>query len=104
MATQSLDIPTERIAEFCRKWRITELSLFGSAARGALGPESDVDVLVRFDPTAPWTMLDVMRAKGELELMLGRPVDLIERPALERHHNPWLRHEILGTARVVYAA
>jgi hypothetical protein len=46
-----IDIPAEQIREICRRYRIRELSEFGSAARGEMGPDSDIDILVEFDPT-----------------------------------------------------
>jgi len=101
---EHLNIPTEQLADFCKRWRITEMALFGSAARGDLGPDSDVDVLVTFSPEAEWSMLDLSRAKRDLESMLGRSVDMIERPALQTHHNPWLRSAILKDARVIFSA
>jgi uncharacterized protein len=102
--TADLPIPHDQIADFCKKWRITELALFGSAARGELTPKSDVDVLVTFEAEADWSMLDVFRASRELEALLGREVDIVERPALQSHHNPWLRSAILRSARVIYPA
>jgi len=89
------------LAAFCRKWRIRELSLFGSALRDDFGPESDLDFLVSFEPGADWDLFDLVDMKGELETHFGRPVDLIEKEALR---NPWRKHEILRTREVVYAA
>jgi len=91
----------DALAEFCRKWQVRELSLFGSALRDDFGPESDLDFLVSFDPAAPWSLWDVMDMKEELETLSGRPVDLVEKEALR---NPWRKREILGTYEVVYAA
>jgi hypothetical protein len=69
----------EALAEFCRKWRVRELSLFGSALRDDFGPESDLDFLVSFDPEAPWSLWDLMEIKEELEVLFGRRLDLVER-------------------------
>ena len=54
MTQSHVDIPRGRIAEFCRKWKVTEFSLFGSILRDDFGPDSDVDVLVSFDPASTW--------------------------------------------------
>lgn len=89
------------LADFCRKWRIRELSLFGSALRDEFGPESDLDFLVSFEPGAAWDLFDLVDMKNELETRLGRPVDLVAREALR---NPWRRREILRTREVIYAA
>lgn len=91
----------EALAAFCRKWRIRELSIFGSALRDDFGPESDLDFLVSFEPDVPLDLLDILDMKAELEAQYGRPVDLVEREALR---NPWRKYEILRTCEVIYAA
>lgn len=96
-----LDIDQERIVAFCRKWRIIEFSLFGSALRDDFGPDSDVDVLVSFEPDAPWSLWDLIDMKYELQDIFGREVDLVEKRALR---NPIRRRAILSTHRVIHAA
>ena len=91
----------DALAEFCRKWRIRELSIFGSAIRDDFGPESDLDFLVSFEPGTRLDMCDLLDMKEELEARYGRPVDLVEKEALR---NPWRKREILGTRKVIYAA
>jgi len=104
VTSPQIDLRTEQIAEFCRRWKITELSLFGSALRDDFGPESDIDLLVTFEPDAPWSLLDVVHIQHELSDMIGRPVDLVERAAIERSENWIRRREILGTAQSLYVA
>ena len=98
----------DRIADFCRRWKITELAVFGSALRSDFRPSgptpSDLDVLVTYDPAARWTLLDEVRMQRELQEIAGRPVDLVSRRAVESSHNPFRRREILSTARTLYAA
>lgn len=94
-------LPLPDLETFCRKWRVRELALFGSVLRDDFSPESDVDVLVTFSPEAPWSLWDVIRMQEELEGLLGRKVDLVEKEAIR---NPFRRREILGSQRVVYAA
>ena len=60
MVTAKIDLPMEAIAEFCHRWRIREFALFGSVLRDDFTPESDVDVLVEFDPEARVSLLDVV--------------------------------------------
>ena len=96
----NVKLDREALAEFCRKWRVRELSLFGSAVRDDFGPESDLDFLVSFDPEAPWSLWDLMEMKEELEALFGRRVDLVEKEALR---NPWRKREILRTYEVIYA-
>ena len=86
-----LEVPDEAIAEFCRRWKITELALFGSVLREDFGPDSDVDVLVRFEPDAPWDLWHVIEIKEELAGLVGRNVDLAEREAVEESQNPFRR-------------
>lgn len=97
----SVQLDREALAAFCQKWRIRELSIFGSALREDFGPESDLDFLVSFEPGAPWDLFDLVEMKEELETHYGRSVDLVEKEALR---NPWRKREILKTREVIYAA
>jgi len=102
MAKRKIDISQEQMADFCRRWQISELALFGSVLRDDFGPESDLDVLVTFAPGAEWGLLDQVRMEQELAGLLGCKVDLLTKRAVERSSNWILRREILGTAEVVY--
>ena len=97
-------LPKEQIADFCRRWRIEELSIFGSALREDFRPDSDVDVLVRFSPEASWGLFDLMRMEEELKAIFGREVDLVERSAVERSRNYVRRKAILNNLEPIYAA
>ena len=97
-----LDMPA--IEAFCRKWRIVELSLFGSAVRDELRPDSDVDLLVSFEENAPWSLLDHTQMEQELGELLGRRVDLVSRRGIERSRNHVRRQTILETAEPIYRA
>ena len=94
-------IPKDKIAEFCRKWRINELALFGSVLREDFGENSDVDILVSFEPDAPWSLYDWVDMADELKNIFGRQVDVLEREGLR---NPYRRHAILNSCEVIYAA
>lgn len=100
-AKPQIELPRETIAEFCRRWKITEFSLFGSVLRDDFRPDSDVDVLLTFAPDAPWSLWDLAEMQEELKAMFGRDVDIVEKPALR---NPFRKQEILRTHQVVYAA
>jgi hypothetical protein len=89
------------VAGFCQRWRVRELSIFGSALRDDFGPGSDVDVLVSFEPGADWSLLDLVGMRDELAALVGRDVDLVEQEALK---NPFRRAAILKSKRVLYAA
>ena len=97
----NVQLDVESLAVFCRKWRIREISLFGSALRDDFGPESDLDFLVSFEPGAPLDIDRLLDMKEDLETRFGRPVDLVEKEALR---NPWRKREILRTREVIYAA
>ena len=99
-----IDIPPGEITAFCKRWQIAELALFGSVLRDDFGPESDVDVLVRFDPQARPTLFDLVQMQDQLSATLGRKADLIEREAVERSPNYIRRRAILQSAETIYAA
>jgi predicted nucleotidyltransferase len=99
-----LQVDPEQIAEFCRKWNITELALFGSVLRDDFRPDSDVDVLVSFAEDAHWSLFDLVRMEEELKDILGRAVDLVERKAVEGSENYIRRRHILQSAEPLYVA
>ena len=99
-----IEIPSDAIADLCNRWQVLELALFGSVLRDDCGPESDVDVLVRFDPGARHTLLDIVQMQDELSATLGRKADLIERTAVEQSPNYIRRRAILQSAETIYAA
>lgn len=96
-----IDIPKANIANLCRRWLVRELALFGSAARGNLEADSDVDVLVTFLPEADWTLLDLEALREELHVIFGREVDLVEESAIR---NPYRRRAVLRDKTVIHAA
>jgi len=93
-----------RIADFCKRWKVTDLSFFGSVLRDDFRPDSDVDVLIEFSQDAEWSLLDHAAMQDELADILGRRVDLVTRRAIERSSNRLRRDDILGTAEKVYVA
>ena len=96
-------LPLERIAEFCRRWAIRRLEVFGSALRDDFRPDSDVDLVATYAPEAHWSLLDRVRMKQELEGMLGREVDLLNRRALEKSSKNGRTAAILAQAELLYA-
>jgi len=95
-------IDAEEVAAFCRKWKISRLELFGSVLRADFRPDSDVDVLVTYEPDARWSLLDAVRIEAELGAVLGRRVDLVSGHAIEQSYNWIRRQEILGSSRAIY--
>jgi len=100
----SVQLDHKRIKEFCRRWNVTELALFGSVLREDFKPDSDVDVLVAFAPDSHTSLFDLVDMEEELSGIVGRKVDLVCREGIERSHNYIRRQAILNAAEVVYAA
>ena len=95
-----ISINREKIAEFCRRHHIRKLALFGSVLRDDFRPDSDVDVLVEFEPEASAGFLRMAAMELELSQLLGRRVDLRTAPELNRY----FREKVVKTAEVQYAA
>ena len=93
-------VPRPEIAEICRRYDVKELAVFGSAARGEMRPDSDIDLLVDFLPEARVSLLRHAAAERELTALLGRKVDLVSKRALRDA----VRDEVLPQARIIYAA
>jgi predicted nucleotidyltransferase len=104
MNKESIDLPREKIAEFCRKWKISELSLFGSVLRDGFRPESDIDVLVTFKEDAKHTLFDLIHMQDELKQVFGREVDIVSRRGIESSRNYIRKNAILNSAKGIYAA
>lgn len=101
MTYHGIDIPPDAIAAFCQKWRIRELSLFGSVLRDDFGPDSDVDFLLSFEPDAGWDLWDLVDLRDDLIAIAGRDVDMVIKEALR---NPYRRKEILSNREIIHAA
>lgn len=99
-----IPIDRNKIAEFCRRWKITEFALFGSVLRDDFRPDSDVDVLVTFAPETRYSLFDLVHMQDELKEIFGREVDLVERKAVERSENYIRRKHILRSVEPVYVA
>ncbi len=97
-------LPQDEIRPFCRRHHIHRLALFGSVLRDDFRPDSDVDVLVDFEEGVELGLLEIVAIQDELSEILGRPVDLVERKAVERSENYIRRRHILDTAETVYVA
>jgi len=104
MSRAKIEIPRDKIADFCRRWKIVEFALFGSALRDDFGPDSDVDVMVAFAADAQWGLFDLVNMKQELEEIFGQEVDLVSRRGIEASRNYIRRKAILNSAEVIYAA
>ena len=94
-----IEMPKKKIEEFCRKHYIRKLSLFGSALRDDFNPESDLDILVEFDPAHIPGLIKLAGMEIELTEILGRKVDMRTAQDLSRY----FREEVLKSAKVQYA-
>ena len=97
-----IDVPKEEIAAFCRRNHIRRMALFGSVLRDDFTPESDVDVLVEFEPDARIGYIGLAGLEIELDKILGRKADLHTFEGIERSRNWLLREEILSSIEAVY--
>ncbi len=104
MTRPRIEVPEAALAALCRRWKIGELAVFGSALRDDFAPDSDVDMLVSFAPDAEWSLLDHAQMQDELSELLGRSVDLVSRRGIEGSRNYIRRKAILGSAEVIYEA
>src|SRR2546421_12600133 len=95
-----ITLPVGTLQEICRRYQVLELSVFGSAARGELTDESDIDLLVDFAPGAKIGLWEFGHLERELQSLLSRKVDLVSKNGLK----PRVRESVLRDAKIVYAA
>lgn len=95
-----VEIDETALAELCRKYRVRELAVFGSTARGEARPDSDIDMLVEFLPHAKVDLVDYAGLMLDLSKLIGRKVDLVSKKGLK----PVIRASVLKEARLLYAA
>ncbi|AFY36695.1 DNA polymerase beta domain protein region [[Leptolyngbya] sp. PCC 7376] len=99
-----LQLTPEQLYEFCHRWQVAELSLFGSILRNDFNDESDIDFLVLFQSESNYGLFERFDMKEELAELIQRPVDLISKKGIENSRN-WLRKKnILESAEVIYVA
>ena len=97
-------LPAEAATAFCARWGVSQLYVFGSASRGELRSDSDLDVAVRFRADVRYSLFDLVDMKDELAVIAGRPVDLFTLRGIEHMPNLARRESILGSLELVHAA
>lgn len=102
MKKTSLTIPDKKISQFCKRWHVIRLELFGSAAQGNFTNVSDIDLLVEFDKSFHRTLSDQIQMQAEIEDIFNRPVDLIVKKTIQNSPNPYKRASILNAAKELY--
>ncbi|MCI0565376.1 MAG: nucleotidyltransferase domain-containing protein [Nitrososphaera sp.] len=100
MIEPELAIPQDKLEAICTRYAVHELAIFGSAVTATFGSESDVDLLVEFEPEAHVGFLMLSRLQRELSSLLNRPVDLVPKKGLKEH----VKNDVLASAKVLYAA
>ena len=102
MVLRNITYSQKELQEFCKRWRITRLEIFGSAIRDDFNVASDIDLLVEYHPDFLRTLADMEEMQKEIEEIFQRPVDLITRKSIESSQNPYKRQNILDCAVVLY--
>lgn len=93
-------LPEESLQRFCQRYQVRRMALFGSVLRDDFRPDSDIDILVVFDPSARVTFMTLGRMKRELSALFERQVDLVPQEGLK----PAIREAVIASAEEVYAA
>lgn len=99
-----LGITPLQLTDFCQRWQVAELSLFGSVLREDFSPDSDIDMLISYTPGAGKGLLARVRIKDELQMLCGREIDVMTKQSIEQSRNEMRRQEILGSAQIIYVA
>lgn len=99
-----LGISQSQLVTFCQRWHVAELALFGSILRDDFRPDSDIDVLVAYQPTSKRGLFEKMVMQEELQALLHRKVDLVSKKAIEQSRNWIRRNNILNSASIIYVA
>jgi predicted nucleotidyltransferase len=104
MSKVKIKVPNAKVAEFCKRWNISEFAIFGSALSTDFRPDSDVDVMVSFSADASVSLFDMARMQDELQQIFGRDVDLVTRSGVENSRNYLRKKAILSSAQVIDVA
>lgn len=100
MITKKIEFPIRELTDLCRRYQVRELAVFGSFVKGNFRADSDIDLLVEFEPSAEIGFLALARMKNELSEILHRQVDLVPKEGLK----PKIKKEVLDSRRILYAA
>jgi len=101
MEVGHIEVDDNELLGIIKKYDLAEVSAFGSVLRDDFNEKSDLDLLVVFHNSKEKSLFDIIDLKNELEELVGRNVDIVEKEALR---NPYRKEEILRTAKVIYAA
>ena len=104
MQVYSLEIPDNLLKQFCQRWKVSELAIFGSALREDYPQDSDVDILISFEPEIQWGLFDLVNMENELKTIFGKDIDLVEKNAVENSRNYIRRKGILDGAQIIFSS
>ena len=104
LVRHGIDLGSDEIRQFCTRWKVRQLDVFGSLVRGDFGPDSDVDFLVEASEDAEWDLHDLFDMREELVNIVGRPVDLLTRYSVDSDSNALFRQSVLECVQTIYAA
>jgi predicted nucleotidyltransferase len=102
MSKIKIKIPKTKIADFCKRWQVSEFAFFGSVLRSDFRPDSDIDILISFLPEAHITLFDMARMQEELQTIFKRQVDLLSKRGVENSRNYLRRKNILNSLQVIH--
>jgi predicted nucleotidyltransferase len=102
MVKQNFSHYQENLADFCQRWNVTEVALFGSVLKDDFRPDNVIEVLVTFNEAARWSHFDLINMQNELEQIFSQKVELVERSALDKSQNAIRRKHILSNTEVIY--
>ncbi len=97
-----INISEQAISDFCKRWHIEDLALFGSVVREDFNSDSDVDVLISLPPDVFPSVTEWLAMIRELSSIFGRPVDLLTRATVERDHNSLFKASVLNSTQTMY--
>lgn len=104
MILQNINISEDQIKEICKRFFITELSLFGSALRNDFNDNSDIDLLIEFMPGSGISLFDIIDIQDEFKKLFGRDVDIVSKNAIRGSRNYIKKKQILENHKVIYAS
>ncbi len=103
MVKHGIELDSEAIRDFCRRWKVRELSVFGSILRDDFRPDSDVDFLIEWMDDTEWDLFDLVHMQRNLKKIVGRPVDLLTRYSVEHDPSIAFRQSVLSGTERIYA-
>ena len=103
MKINSIKVSDSEIRHFCQRWKVSELAIFGSALHEDFTQDSDIDILISFEPDIQWGLFDLVNMETELRSLFGKEIDLVEKNAVVNSDNYIRRKGILDGAQIIFS-